>query len=259
MGLMVRFRESAENAVRQAGKIFMDTSLLRISEKTGVANFVTRIDCQVQEFLVDEIRKIIPGSNIITEESTENRFNLEKYTWILDPVDGTTNLIHAYNHSAVSLALFIERQPALAIIYNPFRDEMFSAESGKGAYLNHKKINVSGNGFLKDSLIGFGTNPYDRRKANRTFEITQQVFMKCHDIRRTGSAALDIAYVACGKNDGFFEMSLLPWDFAAGKIVLEEAGGKITNWDGNQPSVLSPDSIIATNGFIHEELLSFLA
>ncbi len=246
------------DAVRESGRIFLNTSLKNNYQTKSAANFVTQIDCQVQDYLVAELDKLLPGCNIITEESERNLLQLKEYTWILDPVDGTTNLIHDYNHSAISLALFSEQKPVLAIIYNPYRGEIFTAEPGKGAYLNQQRINVSGNRFLKDSLIGFGTTPYDRSKADRTFAIAQKVFMNCHDIRRTGSAALDLAYVACGKTDGFFEMNLMPWDYAAGRIIVEEAGGQVTAWDGKQPSILSPGSIVATNGLIHEELLSYL-
>lgn len=249
----------AEKAVREAGKLFPDMEMnTGLVVKKGADNYVTQIDYAVQDYLLNRLDGIMPGCNIITEESSKNRFDLDKPTWILDPVDGTTNLIRGYRHSAVSLALFIESRPVLGFIYNPYSNEMFTAESGKGACLNNKCIKVSSNSCLKDCLIAFGTTPYIRNEANRTFGIAERVFMECLEIRRSGSAALDIAYVACGRTDGFFELSLQPWDYAAGILILREAGGEITNWSGEIPSLLKSDSILATNGLIHEQMLELV-
>jgi myo-inositol-1(or 4)-monophosphatase len=248
-------KKNTENAVLEAGRIMLDYILesRHIIEK-GPANFVTEVDYKVQEFLVNRLSSIIPGSNIITEESDRNNFKLDKPTWILDPVDGTTNLMYGYRHSAVSLALFMEGKPLLGFIYNPFSGEMFIAEKGKGACLNGDKIKVSSNATLADSLITFGTTPYDKSKSKKTFDIVEKTFYHSRDVRRSGSAALDIAYIACGRIDGFFEVKLQPWDFAAGMVILEEAGGRITNLQGEELKVISADGVLASNGLIHEEL-----
>ena len=201
---------------------------------------------------------IIPGSNIITEETERNDFCLDRPTWILDPVDGTTNLLHGYGHSAVSLALFMDGKALAGWIYNPRSNEMFTGEAGKGACLNGEKIQVSSNSLLEDCLISFGTTPYDRRRAKETFSIIEHIFMECQEIRRSGSAALDLAYVACGRTDGFFELCLQPWDFAAGLLILEEAGGKLTDWEGKRPDSISQSGIIASNGLIHDILLKHI-
>lgn len=251
--------KKVENAVKEAGKLFfiprMDESLIM---QKGDANYVTQVDYAVQNYLLDKLSGIMPGCNIITEESNENSFNLDKPTWILDPVDGTTNLMRRFMYSAVSLALFVEGKPKLGFIYNPYNGEMFAAEAGKGAYLNGTGINVSGYADLKDCLIGFGTTPYIRDEAHRTFEIVERVFLQSLEVRRSGSAALDIAYVACGRLDGFFELNLQPWDYAAGILVLEEAGGKITNWKGERLVPRKSDSVLATNGRVHERILELI-
>lgn len=252
-------KEKLEKTVREAGKLFHNTDIIDdFVVKNGAANYVTQVDFQVQEFLQNELSRIIEGCNIITEESNENIFDIEKPTFILDPVDGTTNLIHQFQHSAVSLGLVMERKLVLGIIYNPFNNEMFTAQAGMGAALNGKEIKVSRNAVVKESLIGFGTNPYDRDKAKETFDITERVFLNCRDIRRTGSAALDIAYVACGRIDGFFESNQQPWDFAAGIVILEEAGGRITKWSGAKLDIVAPGSVLATNSLIHKELQGML-
>lgn len=249
-----------EEAVREAGKLLVNAVISEEHiEKKGHANFVTEIDYKVQEFLVGKLEEIIPGSNIITEESKNNEFNLSKPTWILDPVDGTTNLMYDYHHSAISLALFVEGKPALGIIYNPTGEELFFAEAGKGAFLNDRRIKVTSNGVLEDCLISFGTTPYERNKADRTFELIKKAYLSSRDIRRSGSAALDMAYVACGRLDIFFEMTLQPWDFAAGMIILKEAGGRTTNWEGSELNIIEPSSILATNKLVHELMLDLIS
>lgn len=257
---MENIMQQAEIAIKEAGKFFLDTTIDAngITEKKGTANYVTQVDYLVQEFLLEKLNGIIPGSNVITEESSENIFNLDRPTWILDPVDGTTNLMYGYRHSAISLALFLEGKPAMGIVYNPTADEMFAGGVGKGAYLNGKSICVSANSSLKDCVISFGTTPYYREKADVTFDILKNAFLNSRDIRRSGSAALDVAYVACGRTDGFFELNLQPWDYAAGMIILREAGGVITDWNGDGPSVLSSDSILATNGLIHQSMMELV-
>ena len=253
---MKQIMEKAITAIRSAGSIInsFETGNTKVFEK-GTANYVTQVDYDVEAFLVKELSKILPDSNIITEEATNNIFKFKKPTWILDPVDGTTNLMHGYNHSAISLALFIDKQPVLAIIYNPSSGEIFTAEANSGAFLNGNRIKVSVNQTLESSLLCFGTSPYDKNQAEKVFSITKNLYMSCQDIRRSGSAALDIAYVACGRIDCFYEMNLKPWDYAAGLLILREAGGKITNWLGKEIDISASSDIMATNGLIHELVL----
>jgi len=227
----------------------------KVVTKSGTANFVTEVDLKVQELIVKKLKQILPESNIIAEETDANEFSLGKYTWILDPVDGTTNLMYGFKYSAISLGLVVDGLPYAGIVYNPYLNELFTAQKGKGAFVNEQRITVTENKLLADSLITFGTSPYDRGKADETFRITKNVFLKCRDIRRTGSAALDICNVAAGRMDGFFEMELQPWDYAAGSVILEEAGGKITDWQRGKLTYISKSAAIATNGYIHDELM----
>ncbi|MDP4093221.1 MAG: inositol monophosphatase family protein [Bacillota bacterium] len=244
-----------EPALREAGRLFLKSAPDMETMVKGFANYVTEIDFKVQDYLVKELSGILPGSNIITEESSQNQYDLSKPTWILDPVDGTANLMRGYRHSAISLALVIDKKPALGMIYNPFLNEMFIGDAGRGAYLNGNRIKVSSASKLEDCIITFGTTPYISRDKNTTIKVLDRVFAKCQDLRRSGSAALDLAYVACGRIDAFFEICLQPWDFAAGLLILEEAGGKITDMTGGKPELIKQGSILASNELVHEDLL----
>lgn len=251
-----------ENAVQEAISLVKEAAVLllenmddkKVSVKSGTANFVTEIDLKVQELIVKRLKQILPQSNIIAEETSTNEFCIGKYTWILDPVDGTTNLMYGFKYSAISLGLVADGIPYAGIVYNPYLKELFTAQKGKGAFVNEQPMTVTENKQLADSLITFGTSPYDRGKADETFRTAKNVFLKCRDLRRTGSAALDICNVAAGRMDGFFEMELQPWDYAAGSVILEEAGGIITDWQGCKLSYNKKTAAIATNGYIQEEL-----
>ncbi len=248
--------EEAVNLVNEAGEMLLyNMEDKKVISKAGTANFVTEIDIGVQDKIVRGLKEILPESNIIAEETAENKFSLGKYTWILDPVDGTTNLMYGFKYSAIALGLFLEGVSHAGIVYNPYLKEMFTAQKGKGAFVNKQQIKVTENKLLKDSLLTFGTSPYDREKADETFRITRNVFLKCRDVRRTGSAALDICNVAAGRMDGFYEMELQPWDYAGASIILEEAGGKITDWQGKSLDYISKTAAIVTNSYIHDELM----
>lgn len=253
-----KLKVQAEDIIKKAGDIFISTVIEKKDvEEKSFANYVTVVDYKVQEYLIQELLNISGDCNIIAEESSKNNYNLDGITWIVDPVDGTTNLMYDFQHSAISVGLFIDGTPRLGFIYNPTRNEFFSAEKGKGAFLNGNPIEVSKCSDIKDALIGFGTTPYDRTKVNKTFDITKNIFSACRDVRRSGSASLDIAYVACGRLDGFYELTLQPWDFAAGLIILEEAGGKLTDCTGIKTSLLESTSVCVSNGKIHSKLLTY--
>jgi myo-inositol-1(or 4)-monophosphatase len=256
---MQNIKEKVEGLLIEAGKLlFTSIGDKSMVEEKGFANYVTEVDYKVQELLTEKLTEIIPGSNIIGEESKHNIFDIEKPTWIVDPVDGTTNLMYGYKHSAISVGLYKENAPYMGFIYNPYLKEMFFAETGKGAYLNDVPIKVTKNSTMEECLAGFGTNPYDRSNSDKTFEIVTNLFKRCRDLRRTGSAALDIAYVACGRIDLYFEMNLQPWDYAAGFVILSEAGGKTTDWHGEAPKFTRPSSIVCSNGALHEEMLEII-
>lgn len=252
--------KKVKQALNDAGDIILECSIRKSQiEKKSDSNYVTEIDYQVQTFLADKLKEILPGSNLIAEESQKNSFNVDRPTWILDPVDGTTNLIFDLRMSAISLALYLEGKPAYGFIYNPYLNEHFYGIAGHGAWLNDQKIEVSQTKEMKHSLIGFGTNPYDRSNSRQTFAMIEDVFEHSLEIRRSGSAALDLAYVACGRLDAFFEQMLQPWDYAAGYIIIEAAGGKLRDWNGDKlENLLNPTGVIAASSAIFDQVQAIL-
>lgn len=219
-------REKLMQIARTAGEFFSSRSLSRIDQKEGHANFVTNIDREVEEYLQQALLSLVPGSRIIGEEK-ENGALTDAPTWIVDPVDGTTNLIHDYRCSAVSIALCENRSPVAGLIWQPYTQEMFYAEAGRSASLNGKEIHVSETPFDK-ALIAVGTAPYHAELAEKSMELALAFLHSCADIRRSGSAAVDLAYLAAGRLDAFFELNLKPWDYAAGSLIVREAGGVVT-------------------------------
>ena len=215
--------ERIKGIVRDAGEIILSADSLSVTEKDGHANFVTDMDIRVQQYLMDRLKDLYPEAQFICEEK-ENQQLTDEYTWIIDPVDGTTNLIHDFRLSAVSVALFLKKKPLYACVYNPFTGEMFSAARGEGAFLNGTRIHASSRP-LEKSLVCVGTSPYNPELRDKSMAIASEFLCRAADIRRTGSAALDLAYVACGRADVFFELLLKPWDFAGGALILQEAGG----------------------------------
>lgn len=248
--------EAAKKLVVETGKhLLVDMDDKKVITKSGDANFVTEVDLKVQEIILKRLLEILPGSNIIAEETKADNHALDKYTWILDPVDGTTNLMYGYQYSSIALGLVVEGVPYAGIVYNPYLKELYFAQKGKGAYVNEKRVYVTDSKTLRDSLITFGTSPYDKGKADETFRVTKNVFLKCRDMRRSGCASLDICSVAAGRMDGFYEMELQPWDYAGASVILEEAGGCITDCEGNKLDYLTKKSAMATNSHIHNELI----
>ena len=246
--------------VRKAGEIMLSAHGVDnnsdISAKSGDANFVTVFDVKIQNFIIDAIKKEIPDASFIAEEKENDPSVLQgEHCFIIDPIDGTTNFIHGYNQSSISLAMFSRGKAALGIVYNPYLDELFSATAGGGAFLNGKPIKVSDRD-MKSSVFGFGTSPYYRNElGEKTSRLLHDIFMSCADYRRTGSAAIDLANLAAGKTDGFFEFRLSPWDIAAGYLLVTEAGGIITDMSGNEIDFSAPSTVIASNPRIYAELL----
>ena len=221
MGIM---EAELKRIAREAGDIFA-SRIRAVDRKEGHANFVTNIDREVEDFLQDRLLRLVPGSEMIGEEQ-ENGALSEAPTWIVDPVDGTTNLIHGYRFSAVSIALCREKTPVTALVWQPYTGEMFYAEKGRGAFLNDRPIHTSETPF-SEALVAFGTAPYYEELSADSMRLASAYLRACADIRRSGSAALDLAYLACGRHDVFFELSLKPWDYAAGGLLVQEAGGRI--------------------------------
>lgn len=245
--------------VKNTRQYFEDREMASHIEEKGVADFVTETDMNVQTYLCSSLQKLYPDIQFMGEERDNSDIDFSGMFWILDPVDGTTNLIHHYNHSAVSLALACAGELLAGIIYCPYTDELFSACKNEGAFLNGSPIHVSDVTCLKDSLISVGTTPYQHEHAERVFDTIKRVFLQCHDIRRTGSAAIDLANVACGRTEAYFEMNLKPWDFAAGLLLVEEAGGTVSTYTGTSVPLNRPANILASNGVVADELLIYLS
>lgn len=240
--------------VHKTRPLIMNTENSRHVTVKGPADFVTMVDTNVQNFLKEALYDLAPQVQFMGEENHMNQINPRKPSWILDPIDGTTNLIYGYHHSAVSLAYYDGSQVTMGVIYNPFTEETFYAAKGSGAFLNDTAIHVTDHPLLSQSLISIGTSPYDKELAPDNFRIFLGLFQNSLDIRRSGSAALDLAYVACGRLDGYIEKNLKPWDFAAGAVILEEAGGRITDYQNNLLNFCKNQDIIASNRHIHREL-----
>ena len=211
--------------VQEAGAFFRQDELTNVVNKEGHANYVTNIDCEVQAYLEEKLCGLLPGSEFIGEEK-ENRALTDAPTWIVDPLDGTTNMIHDYRLSAVSVALCRNKKPVTGVIWQPFTRELFYAEAGGGAFLNGHSIHVSRTPF-PNALVAIGTAPYYEELEETGMKLARDFLHECADIRRSGSAAMDLAYLACGRHDVFFELRLKPWDYAAGSLIVQEAGGEV--------------------------------
>lgn len=243
--------------VRSARSIILNREMAGHVKEKGRADYVTQVDLAVQDYLKEELYSLAPDIQFLGEESGLQEMTGDRF-WILDPVDGTTNLIHDYQHSAISLGLCCRDEIVMGIIYDPWHEELFSAEQGRGSFLNGAPIRVSQSETLSETIIALGTYAYRRELADANFARFRRVYDQCQDIRRIGSAALELAYTACGRQGGFFEPYLNPWDYAAGAFLVREAGGVVTDFEGNPPSPRKGGSIVSTNGKIHEELLGLL-
>ena len=243
-----------EGLLRRTREILCDETALADVTVKGRANFVTRCDTGVQHFLQAELARRWPDVQFLGEEEGCAAPDPAGRVFVLDPVDGTANLMHHFGHSAVSLALVETGESVLALVYNPFLDEMFTAVKGGGARCNGRPIHASAAPGLARSVVAIGTSPYDRQFTSANFAAFRAIFDRCEDIRRTGSAALDLAYVAAGRVEGYLEHNLKPWDFAAGILLVTEAGGRVSRYDGGAPIPLQNEHIVAAAPAVFDEL-----
>jgi len=252
--------QTAQNAARTAGEIQREYSLrtFRISSKTTTTDLVTEVDIKCEEAIVSVIRQAFPDDSALAEEGGEYSRADTSRRWVIDPLDGTVNYAHGFPMYCASVALEAAGDVVAGAVYDPTRDEMFSAIKGGGAWLNGEKIHVSATAALGDSLLATGF-PYTVRteKVNNLAQFSAMV-MAAQAVRRPGSAALDLCYVACGRLDGFWEFHLKPWDMAAGALIVREAGGKVTGADGGEFSIYNPQ-VAASNGLIHGQMQRILA
>lgn len=237
--------------LEQTREIITDQQLAGKRKQKGPSDYVTQVDYAVQEFLKEQLHALHPDIGMFSEEQAENVFPLDRPVWILDPVDGTTNLIHHYGQCAVSLGLHMDGEYRFGAVYNPFTGELFWAARGQGAYLNGAPIHASSHSHASEALVGVGTAPYTKQHSERLFALMHEIFTDVQDIRRAGSAALELCYVAAGRMEAFYEPVLQPWDYAAGLVILEEAGARITAWNGAELPKGVPSDVLATNGPLH--------
>jgi myo-inositol-1(or 4)-monophosphatase len=243
----------ATQIAREAGALLMEHFRRRVTiEYKGDADLVTVADRESEALIRQRIREQWPSHDILGEEGGLQDSGSD-YRWYVDPLDGTTNFAHGFPVFCVSMALEYKGKRVAGVIYDPTRDELFAAERGSGAYLNHQRIRVSKTANLAESLVATGF-PSHKRHKNPNIFFYHQITLRTHGVRRAGSAALDLCYVACGRFDGFWEFNLNPWDTAAGVVIVEEAGGKISNFRGG-PFELTSRETLASNGLVHEALL----
>lgn len=238
---------------REAGALLMEFFHRRVKiEYKGEADLVTEADRSSEKLILERIRSHWPDHEVIGEEGARIETGGD-YRWYVDPLDGTTNFAHGFPVFCVSLGLTFRGQRKAAVLYDPTRDELFFAELGKGAFLNGQKIEVSKTDKLAQSLVATGFPSYKRHKNPNIF-FYHQLTLRTHGVRRAGSAALDLANVACGRFDGFWEFNLNAWDTSAGILIVEEAGGKVSGFEG-EPLAITDRNVLASNGLIHAAMV----
>lgn len=240
------------------GLIYKELETAQITEK-GAADYVTNVDFAVQEFLKQELYIRFPGLPMIAEEKENKELSAAGRYWILDPIDGTTNLIHHYGISAVALALYEAGEITFGAVYNPFHEELFYAAKGEGAYLNGQRIFAEDAVKWKDAVVAYGSSPYEKKRAEKLFPLFHKIFLETADFRRTGSAELDLCYIACGRQHAYIEQDLKPWDYAAGSLILREAGGRVNRWDGSALPYLENADVAASTKSLYETFLKMLS
>ncbi|HLY18891.1 MAG TPA: inositol monophosphatase family protein [Bryobacteraceae bacterium] len=249
--------ETAVEIAREAGALLADYFERRVPfELKGEFDLVTEADRASEKLIVERLQSRFPTHGIVAEEGGGQAGSSE-YRWYVDPLDGTTNFAHSLPIFNVTLALEQAGEMLVGVVFDPIRQEMFTAERGSGAYLNNRRIRVSSIARLDSSLLCTGF-PTRRRHLNVNVHFYHQLAMATHGVRRTGSAAVDLAWVACGRLDGFWEFGLKPWDLAAGRLLVTEAGGRVSDMHG-QPHDLASPQLLADNGRLHDQILEIFA
>ncbi len=252
----MKFLKTAVRAARLAGNVIVNNlgHLSKEDIQTKQAfDFVTKVDRWSEAVIMQTIREKFPSHLFLTEETLKQE-DTGDFRWIIDPLDGTTNYIHSYPMFSVSIALEYQSEVILGVVFDPLRDELFHSMKSGGAFLNNKKISVSGVNTLERSLVATGFPFRAKDMIDHYLRAFKEIFLGVSDIRRAGSAAIDLAYIAAGRFEGFFELALSPWDVAAGSILITEAGGAITDFGGGNEYLLT-GNIVAGNGDIQPQIL----
>ncbi len=251
-------REVALRAAKEAGAILREgLEQARVIEYKGVKNIVTDMDRRSEEVIAALVQRELPGHSLVSEEGTRLQGD-SGYRWFVDPLDGTTNYAHGYPCFSVSIGVERDGEVIYGVVYDPNLEELFTAERNAGAFLNGKRLRVSAISRLSDALLATGFPPDVATAEESNLDHFANFMKRAQAVRRPGSAALDLCYVAAGRFDGFWELRLSPWDVAAGSLMVTEAGGRVTDLRG-QPLRLSKPQIVASNGLLHEEMLRILA
>lgn len=252
-------KEVLLHATQEAGKIILHyfNGVFKIDHKVGINNLVTEVDNHAEDKIIQIIRQRYPEHTIISEEVGE-MIQVSDYQWLIDPIDGTVNFAHGIPICCVSIGLLYKNELVLGAVFNPMMDELFFAEKGKGATLNGIPISVSTKAEFKTACLvtGFPYKWPDDSKEH-PIKVFERIVLEGLPVRRLGSAAIDLCWVACGRFDGFWEYNLSAWDVAAGYLIVQEAGGRITDFDG-QPYNVFEKQTLATNGLIHDQMLSVI-
>ena len=243
---------------RRAGELILRARNIIAENKTGSRNVVTEYDIKVQTMLREAIKNQIPDAGFFCEETADTDTLAKGRCFIIDPIDGTMNFVKGFNHSCISIAYILDGEVLAAAVYNPFSDELFTAEKGRGAYLNGKRIHC-GEAPLSDSIVCVGTSPYRPELSDRTFSTVQLLFESSLDVRRQGSAELDLCYVAAGRAGLYWELDVSLWDYAAGYLIVNEAGGVCLDGNGNPlPFTESKTSITAGTPKAFEDYIKLI-
>lgn len=254
-------KDKLKEIIKQAGEILRDGYFSKKDvDFKAKKDLVTKYDVAVENFLKEEFSREFIDFNIIAEESDNSNSEFND-SIIIDPIDGTTNFVNQVPHTCISVGVYKNKKPFIGIVYNPILDEMYEAKIGEGAFLNGVKLEVSQESEFQRALISSGfpyTSATCEADLNDVMKKLKDILPKCQDIRRLGSAAIDLCYVAKGTYEGYYEMNLKAWDVSAGLIILLEAGGKISNVDGDEYRLFEDKYIVASNGHIHKELITNL-
>ncbi len=238
--------------VKSTKKIVFDESMRKDVSMKGAADFVTAVDMTISNYVKQELAVLTPDIGFMSEEE---KTEIVPRRWILDPIDGTTNLVYGYNKSSVSLALCEDEKITFGVVYDPFTDELFVAKRGEGAYYNGVRIPKAEDRELADCIVEFGAGSTRKQYADISFGMAKEVFVNCLDLRRICSSALSVSYIAQGRINGYFEYQIKPWDYAAASLILEECGGVVTDWNGNPIPYDRPSSIACGTPKLHSFLL----
>ncbi len=254
----MNYLEVAEKTAREAGVILLE-NLGKVKEIEFKAknSLVTEVDKLSEEIIISNIKNSFPEHAIFAEESGRDS-NESEHLWLIDPIDGTTNYAHAYPFFSISIALEINGEVEVGLVYDPVKDEMFTAEKGKGAFLNRESITVSKSHAIEHSHVCTGFMHEVEWMVEANIKHFGNFIRRARAVRRDGSAALDLCYVACGRFDGFWELGLNPWDTAAAVLILKEAGGQVSTFTGEEYSIYEKE-ILASNSIVHEQMIEILA